>query len=214
MRQKILNFVKENKLLLLFLCFLPLQIFYFVTQQLPLKHIIIDLKIDRALPFIPAFIIPYILWYAYIPLTMLYMYFKERTVYLRQCIALFSGMALCMVLFVTVPTALPENFRPATLGNGIFDMLCKMIYANDKPYNICPSLHCFEAVLIHISAFWHTHLKKQYLWRCLSALLTVLICLSTVFIKQHSVIDVFAGALLAIIIYLIVIKGVCWFETV
>lgn len=201
---KINKFLSDNRQLLYLLCFLPLQVLYFISQRLPLRRIVIDLAVDRAIPFISVFIIPYILWYAYIPLMMLYMYFTERSRYLRQCVALFSGMAFCTLLFMVFPTALPQDFRPQNLGNGFFGFLCKMIYANDMPYNVCPSLHCFEAIVIHIMSFYGTLLSGDLLKRSLSAVLCVLICLSTLFVKQHSVIDVFVSTVLAVAIAIVV----------
>lgn len=50
------------------------------------------------------------------------------------------------------------------------------------------------------------HIKK------ISLVLTVLICLSTMFLKQHSVIDVFAGIVLAFMLYYVVFKW--WFAKV
>ena len=62
--------------------------------------------------------------------------------------------------------------------------------------------HCFEAVCVHLTAFSVPQLRKKTGWRIASATLSVLICLSTVFIKQHSVLDLIAGVLLAVLLSL------------
>lgn len=199
---------RDNKQLFYLLWFLPLEAMYFISQRLPLNHIVIDLKADRAIPFIAVFIVPYVIWYVYVPGLMVYMYFKERSAYVKQCMALFVGMALCIITFIVLPTALPADFRPQTLGGGVFDFMCRIIYANDMPYNVCPSLHCYEAVCIHIMTFYGTHLKKRYALRISSAVLAVLICLSTVYTKQHSIIDMVVGILLAAVIcFAVLYKG-------
>lgn len=206
--EKLKSTARDNKQLLYLLWFLPLEAMYFISQRLPLDHTVIDLAFDRDIPFIAAFIIPYVIWYLYVPGLMVYMYFKERPAYVKQCIALFFGMAVCVVSFVVFPTALPADFRPQNLGGGVFDFICKIIYANDMPYNVCPSLHCYEAVCIHIMTFYGTHLKKRYVSRIVSAVLVVLVCLSTVYTKQHSVVDAVVGILLAAAVCAVVlIKG-------
>ena len=84
-----------------------------------------------------------------------------------------------------------------------------MIYAADKPTNVCPSLHCYEALTIHIGMVQSGLFKKgKRLFQTVSVLTLALICLSTVFIKQHSVVDVAAGLLLAAPMYVLVYKWI------
>lgn len=50
-------------------------------------------------------------------------------------------------------------------------------------------------------AGWDTERLRKPLWRSVFAATALLICLSTVFLKQHSVIDVLAALPLALIAY-------------
>ena len=67
--------------------------------------------------------------------------------------------------------------------------------------NVLPSLHCYEALSIHLSTFRSRFGGKHPVLRAASAVLVLLICLSTVFIKQHSAVDLAAGCALAIASY-------------
>ena len=63
--------------------------------------------------------------------------------------------------------------------------------------NVFPSLHCFEAIAVHLAAFASGYGKSHRAFQVGSAIFVILICLSNVFIKQHSVLDVLGGAAVA-----------------
>lgn len=184
------------------LCFAPFFLiggFYFVTQFFPLTYHAVHLPLDDAIPFLPVFVIPYILWYPYVPVPMVYSFFKDQRLMRRQALALFPGMAASILFFLIYPTRI--DFRPAAQGAGVFRALCRLIYRLDRPVNVLPSLHCYEALSIHLSTFRSRFGRKHPALRAASAVLALLICLSTVFIKQHSVLDLIAGCALAIASY-------------
>ena len=84
----------------------------------------------------------------------------------------------------------PKVVSLAWLGALLTDAVA-LLYAVDTSTGVCPSLHAAGA--IGIASAW---LKSQSAARRQKAavvLAAVLICLSTVFIKQHSVVDVFAA---------------------
>ena len=165
--------------------------------------------LDDKIPFVPAFILPYVLWYAYVPLLMLAVGVQDKRAFYRQCATLFSGVVLSILVFIFFPSAI--DFRPTAEGDGLWLWICRIVFANDLPRNVCPSLHCFEAVIVHLTAFHHPSLHKRYGWRALSVVTAALICASTVFVKQHSVVDVVCGVLLAFAVYALN-YGVLWRE--
>ena len=127
-----------------FLLFGVLSAFYFVSQHLGLRYHVVHLPLDDWLPFWPGFIVFYVLWYFYVPGCMLWACFRARNVFYRQVAALFSGAFVCAAVFVLYPTCI--DFRPSAAGPGLFRALCRLIYANDAPVNVFPSLHCYEAL--------------------------------------------------------------------
>lgn len=198
--------IKENPQTWLFLLFIPVEIMYFITQHMGLAYHEVHLAADDIIPFVPAFIIPYVIWYLYVPLPMLYMCFKDKREFKKQCLALFPGMILCTLVFMIYPTSV-YRIRPESIEvKGVFTFICNIIYSSDNPVNACPSLHCFEALVIHLTMFSPEFMRKKTGLRITSAVLMVLICASTVFVKQHSLLDVIIGCLLALVSYLIVYK--------
>ena len=138
--------------------------------------------LDDAIPFVPAFIIPYLMWYAYVPIMLAAVCFLDKKYFPRQCAAFFGGAWACIAVLIAFPTAV--DFRPDAAGDGAF---------------LFPSLHCYEALCVHLTAFSCPRLKKMTAFRVASAAMTILICLSTVFIKQHSALDLAAGCAAALI---------------
>lgn len=130
---------------------------------------------------------------------MLWACFRARDVFYRQVAALFSGAFICAAVFVLYPTCV--DFRPSAEGSGLFSALCRLIYANDAPVNVFPSLHCYEALVMHLATFRNPPLRAHKRLRLASFALVVLICLSTLLVRQHSVADLVAGCTLAVVMY-------------
>lgn len=65
-----------------------------------------------------------------------------------------------------------------------------MIYSSDTSTNVFPSIHVFNTIAMH-TAVRHSVTLKKYPWaQRISGIIAVSIVLSTMFIKQHTVIDV------------------------
>lgn len=169
---------------------------YFLTQLLPLNYHTVHVSLDDAIPLLPVFVLPYVAWYFYVPGLMLYASFREREVFLRQMAVLFTGMALSMAVFLFYPTQI--DFRPDAAGEGVLLALCRLIYACDRPVNVLPSLHCFESLAVYLPLLRRRREHRLLCAVCGTA--AVLICLSTVFVRQHSVVDLAVGCLLAFVL--------------
>ncbi len=198
--QNMKRFFKTNRELLWLLLFAVVAGAYFSLQYLPLHHHSIHTALDDKIPFVPAFIIPYILWYVYVPGLMLAVYPRDRRRFVLQSAALFSGAFICLAIFIIYPSRI--DFRPEAEGDGLLLALCRIVYAGDRPLNVFPSLHCYETCAVFLAAFggaWRRH----KLLCAVSGLLGILICLSTLFVKQHSVLDFVSGCALAVVVYLI-----------
>ena len=190
------SWLSKNRHVYWLLGLIALALAYFVTQHLGLQYHVVHLPLDDRIPFCPAFVVFYILWYFYVPGCMLWACFRARDVFYRQVAALFSGAFVCAAVFVLYPTCV--DFRPSAAGPGLARALCRLIYANDAPVNVFPSLHCYEALVMHLATFRVPPLRAHKALRLASFALVVLICLSTLLIKQHSAADLIAGCALAV----------------
>ena len=155
------------------------------------------------IPFCEYFIVPYLLWFGYVAWAVGYFYFKNKDEYFKLCAMLFTGMTVFLVISTIYPNG--HYLRPAYFEhNNIFIQMVKWLYATDTPTNLFPSVHVFNSIAVNI-AVWHSdNFKKNKAVRYGSAVLMVLIILSTMFLKQHSVFDVVTGMVLAVFMYSVV----------
>lgn len=205
---KVRSFIHEYREAALFLFFLGFGIGYFFIQKYRLPVYFLHTRLDDLIPFCEWFAIPYYIWYLYIALPMIFFFFKYREDFVRLAATIFSGMYVCLFIFAAFPNAI--DFRPVAFAHhDLLTWLIQFIYQHDKPTNVCPSLHCYESVAVHIALVNSKPMKGHKVLKGLSLFIVIMICLSTLFIKQHSVIDVICGVLLGIPIYFFVYKPVC-----
>lgn len=191
--------LKDNYKHLLFMLAIPaVSGFYPLFNNTKNGFQVVETSIDRMIPFVEEFIIPYIAWYPFIILTMIYLCIKDKRVYYRTLVSLIIGFLVSFFIFYVFQTHVP---RPTVEGNDIFSKLVRLIYANDKPYNAFPSLHVLEShlMVMGVHALAKENRSKKVL--LLVDFTSIMIILSTQFVKQHVIIDVIGGIYLAEVIF-------------
>ena len=106
------------------------------------------------------------------------------------------GKAVCLLLFVLIPTTIT---RPVVSGSSFWENGIRMVYSLDTPDCLFPSVHCFISWLCWVGV--RGNKKVPFLWRAAALLMAVLVCLSTLTVRQHVLLDVFAGIALSEISY-------------
>ncbi|MGN0327985.1 MAG: phosphatase PAP2 family protein [Lachnospira sp.] len=206
-----MNILKKNWWRALFglyvLVYLP-WFFYLenkITLDYPGIHII-NGPIDDKIPFIEIFIIPYLLWFFYVVISCVYMFINATNKeFIQFALSLIIGMSVCMIICMIYPNGL--TLRPEHISDSIFGKLIKGLYATDTSTNVLPSIHVYNSLAVHIALAKCQALKgskKKEAVKVASLILCILICLSTMFLKQHSVYDVIAGCLLMCIMYIFI----------
>ena len=155
-------------------------------------------RLDGLIPFVPAAVVPYLLWFGWIPLTLLWFLRRAPDAFWRLFGAIACGCTAALGIFAVYPTV--QLLRPPLPSNGPFTALVQLIYQVDTPTNVCPSLHTFVSVILLLAVLtagvpMHRSLKLAH------ALLCVSVCCSTVLLRQHSCVDVFWGVVLAAVIW-------------
>ena len=182
---------------------LYLSAFFFMeSRDVPIH--IIHTAFDDLIPFCEYFIVPYVIWYLYVAGTVTYLGLTDKG--LKEYNRYILNMALGMVVFIIVSFIYPngQNLRPALESDNIFKWAVNFLYTIDTTTNILPSLHVYASVACDMALCRDPRFKKHPSWRWASHILTLLICLSTMFLKQHSVIDVIAALLCNLAFYPIV----------
>ena len=183
--------------------------FYGILYMLAFQYIeqrnvrvnIIHMKIDDYIPFCEYFIIPYLLWFGYVALTVFYFAFinKNKQEYWQFIGTLGIGMTLFIIISLIYPNG--QNLRPELSGDSIFIQLVQYLYKIDTPTNILPSIHVFNSIACCVAIFQHKPFHKHRGLLSGTAILTTLIVMATVFLKQHTFVDVIAAVALNIICF-------------
>lgn len=161
---------------------------------------IIHSPLDDMIPFVEWFAVPYVLWFAAFPGGLLLYLLVDKQDFFDLCFVIFGGALVSFVIYFFWPTGL--ELRPTEVGNGLLCRLMQLIWLIDPPNNVCPSLHCSISAAIALVTLGSAKMRRHPLVSALIVLLMVLICLSTVFVKQHSVLDVAAGVGLSLLLWL------------
>ncbi|MBQ8525186.1 MAG: phosphatase PAP2 family protein [Clostridia bacterium] len=183
-----LNTPEYKHLLLLLYWPVYLAVFQALEHWTDREYTILHSFIDDYIPFNEYFVVPYLFWFVYMFSMSVYAAFFDRDcfVYYMKLIIITSTTAC--IAYLVYPTAL--ELRPSVFPrDNIFTDITKMIYSFDTSTNVCPSMHVTGSVATMLASFKAKHMNKS--WKLTSAICAVLICASTVFMKQHSIIDVF-----------------------
>ena len=177
-----------------------LSFFALLERTIQTPDLWVHCQLDDLIPFCKYAIVPYILWFPWIPFTLFYLLYKApREDFWRLCIPLFTGMTMTLLFYAIGPNGLA--LRPKYVpGTDIFAQLVRMIYRSDTPMNVCPSIHVFNSVTLML-AYHRCRIFEQprFRWmRPAADVLCISIVCSTMLLKQHSCIDAALGALLAL----------------
>jgi hypothetical protein len=192
-----LNRLIKNAPYLLFLLVFPvLAVIYKVLNNRSNTAVDMTTSIDQVIPFLPIFIIPYILWYAYIFCYLIYFCFKDTKVYLNTLMLIVISELACFVIYFFFQSTVP---RPALAGDNIIIDFVTWIYTKDRPYNCFPSIHVLTTFAIMLASF---HIKNKHFINKLSIhILGTLIIISTLFVRQHVVLDMIGSMFLVTFLY-------------
>lgn len=158
---------------------------------------VIYMPLDDKIPFLEYFVIPYFLWFVYVAAVFLYLFFKNKREFYQYCAFLFTGMTLFLIISTIWPNG--HLLRPTEFEReNLFTTLVQFLYQADTSTNIFPSIHVFNSIGAHMAVINNESLRKNPLVHYGSLLLMVSIILSTVFLKQHSMLDLIAGVLLGL----------------
>lgn len=167
-----------------------------MTRDYTVMHV----ALDDYIPFSEYFIIPYMLWFLYVAGAIVYFFFTNKQDYYKLCIFLFTGMTISLLLCTFFPngTDLRTSVDPA---KNFCSYLVSLIHSADTSTNVFPSIHAYNSLGVHFAVMNSRKLREHVWIRRGSLALMAAICLSTVVLKQHSVVDVAGAFLLAYVMY-------------
>ncbi len=146
------------------------------------------LPMDDSIPFCEWFIFPYVSWYLFLIVPGLILLFRDPEGFRRYMTLIGIGFSSALIFCLLFPNG--QNLRPDPLPRSNFaTWLVSRIYAADTNTNVCPSMHVIGCYAVAYTA-WKRLPKGRRGWLYPAIAMSVLISVSTVFVKQHSVLDI------------------------
>ena len=174
--------------------------FFWLDLTITDPKYIIHSPIDDFIPFNEWFVFPYCSWFLLLAAVTALLWWNDTESYDKLCLMMFSGMTFCLILSMVLPNGL--DIRPTAEAVGrdnIAMQIMQLLWKADASVNVCPSIHCQSSGCMAL-AFSQSRLAKgRPGLKVLAWVWAALICASTVFTKQHSILDVVCGlALVAV----------------
>ena len=161
---------------------------YFITEYLNPNNsgTAVSCSLDYKIPFLEIFVIPYVGWYLLIAVSLLYFALYNVENFKRLQIFIIVTQIAAMIIYITFPNFQPLRPDVYPRDNFLTDIVA-LLQTADTNSNVCPSLHV--AYSIGIASIWLKEKDAKGWVKTAIVIFCILVCLSTAFIKQHSVID-------------------------
>ena len=153
------------------------------------SYYVMHCAFDDVIPFCEWFLIPYLFWFVYLIGTLVYTFFFDIPAFKRMMRFIICTYTITMVIYLLFPTC--QNLRPEVFPrNNALTRFIGWFYTFDTNTNVCPSLHVIGSAAALFALRDGPRLRKRAWWQAASVILALCISLSTVFMKQHSILDV------------------------
>lgn len=174
--------------------------FLLLERHVTTNYYVIQTRLDEWIPFNEFFIIPYLMWFAFIAAAFLYFFFTDVPGFYKMAKFMFTGMTIFLIISTIFPNG--QDLRPVVFArDNIFVDMVRVLYRADTCTNVFPSLHVFNSLGVCIAVHESQKLKKHpgVCWG--AYVLASLIILATMFLKQHSILDVLGAGVMACVLY-------------
>lgn len=165
---------------------------YFLTENLiPAESChVVHCWLDDVIPFCEVFLIPYVGWYLLIVVSLLIFLLYNVDSFKNLSKYIIITQVVATIAYVLLPSR--QDLRPAEFPRDNFLAHCvAFLYSMDTNTGVCPSLHV--AYSLGIASVWLKEKTAPTGGKVFVVVAVILICLSTMFIKQHSAVDVLAA---------------------
>ena len=165
---------------------------YFLTENLipAEKCRPVHIWLDDVIPFNEYFLIPYVFFYGMIAFSLGYFLLYHVDSFRQLQWYFIITQLTATAIYILLPTR--QDLRPAAFPRENFLTDCvRFLYTVDTNTGVCPSLHV--ALSLGLVSVWTKERGIRLGWKIFIVTCAILICLSTMFIKQHSAADFLAA---------------------
>ena len=174
--------------------------FFWLDNTITQPKYIIHAPLDDLIPFNEWFVIPYCSWFLLLVAVTALLWWKDTASYDKLCLMMFSGMTFCLIVYMLLPNGLDLRPTVEEIGRSNPAMwVMQLLWKAEASVNVCPSIHCQSTACMAIAISESKLAEERPMLRPIALVWAALICLSTVFTKQHSVLDVVCGLAVAVV---------------
>lgn len=199
--QKLFDFIPCYVILPLIAVFSSQSLIYFGTKLInhSMKKHDLTTAIDNNIPFITWFSIIYLGCYLFWVFNYMLAGRVNKEHFYKFITNIFLGYLISGFIFCIFPTYIERPSLDDIHGFGKF--FVTYVYNSDTPVNLFPSMHCQISWYCYIGIRGKKEIPTWYQYA--SLVMAILVCISTVVIKQHFFVDIFAGIAIAELTYFI-----------
>lgn len=164
--------------------------------------------IDDLIPVIPLFVLPYVWSYIYWLTAPMAVSKCSKHHFVNYLCAYMLSCFVGAMIIVFLPTYMDRVAEGLYEIDGFGAKLLNFWYSLDggeTAYNLFPSFHCINSTVSYLGVMGRKEVPKSY--RIYSLIITVLIYVSTVTVKQHYVLDVIGGIAVAVLCFTLCTKA-------
>lgn len=164
--------------------------------------------LDDLIPFCEWFMIPYVFWFVFLYGMHGYLLLFDIPAFRRFQYFIMFTYGVTIFVYLVYPNC--QELRPTEFPRDNFlTRFAAAYHAYDTNTNVCPSLHAVGSMAVAFAA-WDTRRFRTRFWKITFMVTALIISISTVFVKQHSILDVFWAMLLCMAGYILVYKLPSW----
>ncbi len=190
---------------LLLLIYWPIYGFMFLFVErigVRSEYHVIHCFIDDYIPFCEYFIIPYLFWFVFLVSSHILTLLFDADAFRRMMYFTAITYTAAIIIYIIFPNC--QELRPAGFArDNVFTEFMKWFYTLDTNTNVCPSIHVIGSIGAAIALWDCREISPKWI-KISSVAAAVLISVSTMFLKQHSAVDVIAALPVSAAGYLIV----------
>ena len=166
--------------------------------------------IDDRFHVVPFFVAVYVFAYAFWFVAPVAASLTKRRNFVNYAVGLSLGFFIGFLFFAFMPTVMDraaEGLMDIGERPGFLRALLRWLYSFDggeTAVNLFPSYHCLVSVYCYLAVRKQPEISKGF--RAYSLVTALLICLSTLYTKQHYIPDVIGGVAIAVGCYALVEK--------
>lgn len=166
--------------------------------------------LDDHIPLVGAFVLIYVFSYAFWVFAPLAVSLTRKENFYNYLVGITAAHIIAFVILCLAPTYMDrvsEGLLEAAEGRGLIKALLRFVYYGDggaRASNLFPSDHCLISMYCYLGIRKQPEISKGF--KIYTLVMAILVFLSTLFTRQHYVLDVISGAGISLVCYAVVQK--------